>query len=300
MELFIFLAISVTAIHAIIVNDSLFLNFNGMQKSVFLKGIQKPVAVAYLMTERDPLLFRWASHLVSQNTTVFVFTDRPEVNHISITRRNIVVVSISSDLCKSFGYSHFGTFAYIQKPVTCWDKVLFFFSKVATQFRFVWMMETDVFIPTLGAFTHLNNVAMKNTSADLIISSILYEDNDLNQWHWRALQPIMVPTPWYHSMACVMGLSRKMIYILDDYVQKYGRLHFLEYLPLTLAVHNNLSIFLPHEFSTITWANTFTCEDILHQSSNWFHPIKRIAEFIGNCLEGGEWPLEILQLRGLR
>ena len=42
----------------------------------------------------------------------------------------------------------------IRKEVHTWDKALFFFSTVVqSYYEFVWLIEYDVFIPTLSAFT---------------------------------------------------------------------------------------------------------------------------------------------------
>lgn len=283
-----------------LVNTDLFQAFQGSNRDSLLTET-KDTAIAYLMVERDATLFHWLSQLKSENLTVFIFVDRPETNHIYRNRQGIFIVSMASSFCRSHGYSEFGSFAYIKKQVTSWDKALFFFNKVIPKYRFVWILEADVFIPSLQAFRQVHrHVVHPNAtiSTDLVISSIIHENNDLNAWHWRALQPLLVSQPWYHSMACVLGMSRALLQLLDDFATAHHRLQFLEVIPLTLAIQNNLTVYVPAEFETIAHQQYFSCEDVLHRSNHWFHPIKRPADFIGQCLESGEWPLEMLKNRG--
>lgn len=288
---------------AIDVNETTFAQFQGINRDNLRRENAK-MAIAYLMLGKDPSTYHWISHLATEELSVFIFVDSPEANHIYKNKNGIYIVSSTSAYCQSFGYSHLGTFAYIKKEVTCWDKAVFFFSQVAIGYDFVWILETDVFIPSLQAFQnvqsiiHSQNQNRSSHAIDLVVSKIEIDDDDINNWHWKALQPLYFPRPWYHTMACVMGLSRRMLSLLDNFAQKHHRLQFLEVLPLTLAMHNHFIVHNPPEFSTITHRNQFSCEDILHQSSNWFHPVKKPAEFIGRCIESGEWPLEMLLDRG--
>lgn len=290
------LSIGIMSIESVQLNETLYSVFRGINLSS-IRTDPAETAIAYLMLDKDPTTFHWISHLAAQNISVFIFVDRPETNHIYKNKNGIYIVSMASSLAQSSGYSHFGTFAYITKEVTCWDKATFFFSQIATGYKFVWILETDVFIPSFQSFHHIHD-RLRNTTVDLIISQVEKDDENLNNWHWKALQPLFLPKPWYHSMACVLGLSRRMLQEIDSFAQKHGKLQFLEFLPVTLAMQKQLIILNPPEFSTITHRESFSCEDILHRSMNWFHPVKRPAEFLGRCIESGEWPLEMLFSRG--
>lgn len=292
------LPFGLVSVGSVSVNEAMFSKFQGINRDK-LRTDTADVAVAYLMIDKEPVTYHWISHLASPNVSVFIFVDRPEANHIYKNKHGIYIVSLASEFPSEFGYNHFGTFAYIKKPVTCWDKALFFFSRVAVGYRFSWVMETDVFIPSIQAFHNINRLSGNVTDpVDLIISNIERDDDNMDNWHWRELQPIFLPRPWYHSMACVLGMSRKMLALLDDFATKHKQLQFLEFLPLTLALQNHLIVRTPAELITISHRTPFTCEDILHRSMNWFHPVKQSAEFIGRCIESGEWPLDMLLDRG--
>lgn len=248
------------------------------------------------MVERDALTLPFLNKLaVASNITIVVLTDRPEINHL-YRKQNIYVASVAADTCRRHGFSGFGTLFYITKDVTTWDKALYFFSKVATNHRFAWFLEKDVYIPSIAAFQHVAIVPKRNHSIDLVVSSIMFEDNDMTKWHWRVIKPIL-PTPWYHTMAATMGMSRRLLSEIEGFIKMNNRLQFLEYLPLTLAMQNKMTIYIPPELETIMFFMTFTCEDVVHRSTNWFHPVKNVPEFMGNCIESGEWSLDFIKGR---
>ena len=85
--------------------------------------------------------------------------------------------------------------------------------------------------------------------------------------------------------ACAMGLSKKMMHVVDKYAKVNKRLDFLETFFNTLAMHSNLSVWNPTAMETIDCCRTppWNCDDFDSNHHKWFHPIKDIRRFIGEC-----------------
>lgn len=82
--------------------------------------------------------------------------------------------------------------------------------------------------------------------------------------------------PWACSMVNVVGLSRRMLFAIDDYVQWLGQVPFHEFFFNTLAMQLNFTIVAPIEMSTVVYSTSYSFEDIYKQPNNLWHPFKSL------------------------
>ena len=87
--------------------------------------------------------------------------------------------------------------------------------------------------------------------------------------------------PWYQSMICAVQLSRNMLRVINQFAIERRHLFFVELFYVTLAMHSNLTVFQAPELQTILWRYIYTCNDIISNPFQWFHPVKN--DFMGNC-----------------
>ena len=162
-----------------------------------------------------------------------------------------------------------------------WAKSTFFICRLAPKYDFVWLMEDDVYIPSKASFIAMLRLS---TNQDLVVKSLTSHNDSLDWVHWEhAEYHYSFPEPWYKSLVCVMGMSNTMITKVDDYIQEFRNMGFVEYFFLSIAVHNNLTILNPSTLSTIECQTDFSCENVNNSNMNWFHPVKDQVGFQRNC-----------------
>ena len=243
-------------------------------------------AVCFLMVNEDIVLLHWLERLVKDQITIFIMTDNNEFVTGFEKKENIIVLSVNSFLTLKAGYHKM---SFLQrKPVHAWDKALFYFNRLShKKYKFIWFIESDVYIPTIKAFLTVHRHAQKK-KYDLVTKENIIEKSPRNstQWHWPVISKTFVmPTPWYASLSCAIGLSADMMTLVDKYAAANSRLDFLETLFNTIAMHNNMSIWNPLEMESIECCKLapWTCDEIESREHKWIHPIKDIRKFIGEC-----------------
>jgi len=243
------------------------------------------VAVGLIMAVFEERLVpsHWMRKLLESNKGVpFVITDEGDSNSIQITRDGVYLVAINSTDTSRRNYTH-SSYATRFRTVTALDKAIFFFCEVAPAYSFVWVIEHDVFIPSLEAFVAMN--AYDDT--DLLISStgLIVSNERRPGWIWDRIELNFGP-PFFQGMAQAAGFSQNMLSAMRNYARLNGKLSFLETFFRATAVHNNLSVSSPSNLDTITLKPPpFTCEDISKNSLNWFHPIKEQRIFYEECFD---------------
>jgi len=213
-----------------------------------------------------------AQDAVKYDVNVFIMIDDNNFTLSGInTSFNLQLLQISDEKCLEYNYrkkigpSDWG-------EVTSWDKALLYFSILNEDYSFIWLIEDDVFIPNVQAFRSLHELYSNTT--DLIISR-----NELNLlgdpsfWKWSMAVRQFIP-PWSCSMANIVGLSRRMLIAINDYVQWLGQVPFYEFFFNTLAIQLNFTIVTPTELSTDVLATTYYFKDICKQPNNLWHPVK--------------------------
>ena len=149
---------------------------------------------------------------------------------------------------------------------------MYYFTRINTEFDHIWLIEDDVFIPSVSALINLNN---KYPIADLLCAENIKNDSgETKSWpHWqKAVGKINLP--WYESAVCVIRVSKRLFQKIDEYVIKHKVLLWHEMLFNIIAMHNNFLLETPSELSTIVWRRNWTFNDINRRKLNLFHPIK--------------------------
>lgn len=189
---------------------------------------------------------------------------------------------VDDNECKKAGYTNLNFI--IKKSVSAWDKVLYLLNNSLKEYDFVWIVEDDVFIPSINSVLDMTE---KYSQYDLVIQKDISKFTDTRWDHWNHVPKKWKPkieNNYYHSMACVTGISRRFLNIIDLYAKTYKSLFFLEIMFITLAHEHNLRIINPPELKTIVWRvskfqSDWSYENILEiitkeKMNLWFHPIK--------------------------
>lgn len=195
----------------------------------------------------------------------FIISDKP-------CRTNEWIVHISDEESEKNGFKN-SSKVTIPKLCVAWDKVLYFLCRKKLDLDFVWIVEEDVFIPSIKSILEMT---LKYNEFDLVCrSNGINENGNRREWHWKHV-PQHIQPPWACSMVCAVGVSRKMLGIIDEYVKKYKSLTFIEFMFNTLAHQNNLNVMCADELSTIEYNRNWTNEQI-KTATKWLHPVKNIS-----------------------
>jgi hypothetical protein len=218
--------------------------------------------------------------------SVYIICDNND--YIPEKKYKKLIVKIDDNICE---YNNFKNANFIiKKPITAWDKVLFFLCRQFKTLDFCWIVEDDVFIPSIKSILDLTD---KNCKYDLVVSSDKSNiDQNREYWHWYRMPQYMEKSyynsaidiylhpkkSWHKSMVCAMGISRKLLYLLNFYVLSYKELMFIEFMFNTIAHQGELNIKVLENFDTIKWRHDWTESNILEKPNNWFHPVKAFSK----------------------
>jgi hypothetical protein len=214
-----------------------------------------------------------AQDLIQYSVDVYVMIDDNDFGfsalNISLHFRSL---SISNKDCLLHGYRQTTQLGEKKNNITSWDKALFYFCILNKNYSFVWLIENDVFIPSIQSFRSIHQ--LYSNISDLIIAR-----NEINLlgissfWRWDKAVGRFVP-PWSLSMANLVGLSQRMLKAIHDDIQWRGVSADHEFFFLTLAIQLNMTIITPLELSTIKYRQKISWEQIYKQPNNFWHPIK--------------------------
>ena len=225
----------------------------------------------------------WTNGLSKIKVAIIIITHAADISAISKMSSNVFHLEINANDSAENGFQ-LSSWVF-NRRVSALDKAIFFFCKISPKFKRIWFLEFDVYIPSTKAFLNIHNRWISNDS-DLVTAS-----NDEHRfitprtWHWHKIRPYLkFGKPWYVSMSCAIGMSFRLLSEVQNYVNKYKRMEFLEVFFNTVAMHSNLSVWNPAEFRNLVFRYNYTCEHVLQQPMNWFHPIKNPDEFRDDCL----------------
>lgn len=191
-----------------------------------------------------------------------------DYNRLEKIYTNITFVSIDKSVCIE---NHFKNTSHltINKEVSGWDKALYYFAIVRTEYSYIWFLEDDVYIYNINT---LLNIDKKYEHYDLL-SNTVYKEAKLDEWHWENIQ-IQFPPPYFCGMCCASRMSRNMLLSLNTYSHEYKTLFFLEACFPTIAKYFNLKILdSPQEFQTVTYNRKWDFPADFNETGI-FHPIK--------------------------
>lgn len=231
---------------------------------------EKNIAVVFLCVEPNDTLLAFAQE-IKKCFDVFIVVDSNEHNYNTI-QNGIRFIQYDDNYCKSkgfYGCNIDGKTTLIKKEVISIDKFLLAFCTKYTFYDFVWTFEDDVFIPSVNA---IQKITKKYIDYDLVTPSN-NEHNGLNDWHWLHIKDKIEP-PYYNSMVCAFGVSRRMLDRVQQFRSANNQLFFMEALFNTLAMQNNLKVKDAFEFKTIVWMGEWGLPVYSLLKNNFFHPDK--------------------------
>jgi hypothetical protein len=203
---------------------------------------------------------------------IFVIVDNNDfdLSKFKMQFPKINFIQIDNNECIENGF-HNSNYYYMKKNVTGWDKVIYKMCKNRNNYRYVWIIEDDVFIPCEKTLIDIDN---KYKNIDLIANTD-YTEGKYYEWVWpQIMHTIPLDKPYYCGMMCAIRLSNTFLEKIEEYVKIYKSLFFLEAFFPTLVKHYNLNCLHIDEIKTITYCNEFHDNDF--KSSNLYHPMKNI------------------------
>jgi len=160
----------------------------------------------------------------------------------------------------------------IKKEVIAWDKALYYFARVNTTYKNVWLCEDDVFIHSVNI---IHNIDTRYPETDLLcVNKMKNTTGETNSWmHWVKAQE-MFDLPWSGSLISFCRVSSRLFASIDEFVKKNEKLTFLEVLFPTVADKNGFTIEHPIELSGIDHAPK-TVEAVV-DNGTVYHAVKNI------------------------
>lgn len=232
--------------------------------------------IAFLTKSPSNCLIKFAERL-SLFFDIYIIID--DNNYKCEKNKLINLIQIDNDLCKKHSFIYLDT-QYndtSDKNIYSWEKAIYYFNYINTNFDYVWFIEDDVFIISVNAIINLNNKSKNN---DLVCVSNIKGDLNTckNTWLWNYTF-IIFEEPAYSSMVCICRLSKKLLILTNLLIQELKNKHKLlffiyEFFLNTIAMKYNLSIYCPEELSTITFDTKWELDDFKKSKNNFFHPVK--------------------------
>ena len=154
-----------------------------------------------------------------------------------------------------------------------WEKGIYNFTIVNTDYNHVWLLEEDVFMFDEST---LINIDEKYGDKDILCNSS-FEEGKLDEWLWKYISIPFNP-PYYCGMMCACRLSKKYLKIIKDYASYHKTLFFIEAFFPSLAKYSNLDVVAnPDELLTITYREDFSLDK--YNKTNLFHPCKDVTKY---------------------
>lgn len=182
----------------------------------------------------------------------------------------IKVTDILCELKDYVGCNISESATHIPKKVIAWDKFLYTFCEIKTDYDFVWVFEDDVFIYSVNSLISLNRYA---EHYDLLVPNNFPKKDKTPDWHWRHIFD-KIDAPYYHSMVCAMGISKRALSCIREHKTKQKGLFHIEAMFNTICMQNKLDVKTPLELVTIVWQGEWDVDHILQLRYNLYHPIK--------------------------
>jgi hypothetical protein len=204
---------------------------------------------------------------------IYIMIDDNNVNYNKYYKKkydNINFIQIDEKICKKSGFMNVTKMTKEDHPIS-WDKSLYYFSNIQTNYNNVWFIEDDVYFYNEDTIL---NIDKKYPNSDILTDK--YEEYDSKRkdyWHWKSIMnKIKIDPPYYKTMVCAVRMSKKLLECIGDYAKNHNTLFYLEAMYPTLAKRNKLKYDNPDELSTVVYRKDWKKEDI--NKTNLYHPIK--------------------------
>ena len=202
-------------------------------------------AICLLCIQPNDIHVRFLNSIVG-NYTKFILCDSSTAN-TNFPDTTIQFLTIEDQSCYTSGYRN-ANFCIPKNP-SAWDKVFKYFCEVNTSFDYVWIIEDDVFIPSIHTISYLDN---NYGDCDLLSkSNVVNTTGSITNWKMWSQANDKHPLPWYCSMVCACRISKELFSKIKEYVIENNSLFFIEIMINTIAMENGLIVKTPIELSTI-------------------------------------------------
>jgi len=249
-------------------------------------------ALALLTLRPDDRQVDFYKGLEADGYDLFVFVDDPEFRP---ERDDVRYVLIDDWECANAGFYDFCPMFKKPSRACSWDKAAYFFARLhPARYEHVWLIEDDVFVPTLAAISALDR---KYSEADIVSApTTLNTSGEPQGWFWWRFVPAdLLPLPWAKAMVCAVRLKPTVFALLDELVARWksvyggpedrpvllkeglpdsGPLLFIEYVFHTLALHAGLSMVVAEELSGIVYRREWTIDEMT--ADHLYHPVKEL------------------------
>lgn len=246
--------------------------------------------ICFLTLRPNKLFYDFCKTLMRDNYEIYICIDDNSYN-IPDYDNIIKIIKVDNQECENAGFKN--SVLYFKNRACSRDKALYYFCKNDMEYKYIWFIEEDVFLPTKDIINNLDN---KYPEGDLLCREhrsislnnykgtrrYIYQDNifkfaknDPNFPFANLLNNINIGQKEYTvGMICVVRLSKKLMNIINNFATQYKTLFIDEALFSTLSYKNNLSVVLPGEFNTLLFKKDWRKHDI--NINNLYHPIKDI------------------------
>ena len=238
-------------------------NFINLKKNAFC-----------LLTKKPNIIWLDFLNTMINDYDVFICVDiLDDYSELKKKYNNIKFIEISDDECIKSNYINSD---FLFKPIVATDRAFYYFNHINNNYNYIWYCEDNVYFYNVNI---IKNLDMKYPNADIISSSITINNNgDLSTWaHWHIINNTL-PLPWCKALLCLVRISKNLMKKMDEYIIKYKKNNYKEYLFHTLAIHNNMIIETPIEMSKIYYRYDWKNECI--NKYNIYHPIKNLQNHL--------------------
>jgi hypothetical protein len=234
--------------------------------------------VCFETVRPNKIFFDLCSQIKNDNYKIFIFIDDNNYNIDFDYDTDLTIVKIDNDECKNAGY--FGFVSYFKDKSCSKDKALYYIVKnrEILEFDHVWFIEEDCFIPSKNTLLTIDN-KYENEDIDFLCKGglIINVRKPIGWPHWKfVFNNTKLPPPYGRSLICARRCSRKLINVIDDYVQEYKKIFYCEAFYNTLSLHYKLKCKEITELSTLIWKSTHIWKYNDIKEDYIYHPIKDI------------------------
>ena len=227
--------------------------------------------ICFLTVKPTKLFYNFCCKLKTDNYDIYICIDK-NIYNIPNYDNEIKIIKIDNDKCEKEGYK--STVKTFENKCCSRDKALYYFNKNNIDYKYIWFIEEDVFIPSINTIQLIDE---KYPNYDLLSASNTIFNEKEYDWHWNYIyKQINFDPPYARSMICAIRVSKNIMNSINEYVKLNNNLFLDEILFNTLALQNNLTIETPNELSTILFEKDWKSNQILE--TNLYHPIKNIKK----------------------
>lgn len=226
-------------------------------------------AIVFLCASPDVKLFDFAQKLASSSYHVYIVIDNNSYTIPPYDTEKVTVVRYELGVAEEKGYK--GSVLWFLNRASSRCKALYYLCEINTiEYNGIWMIEDDVFIPSLHTLSFLDE-KYPSSESDLLCSSNTITNLERGDWHWFRNKG-KIELPWAGSMICAIRVSQKLLDEIKKYANQHGQLLMDEMLFNTLALHAKLNVVTIPELSSVVYQHEWKINDITEQ--HLYHPIK--------------------------